>query len=63
MPHMFWSSNTLVQDIIGETAFGRTFNMLEGNDHLVPRNITKTMETGTYVRDTTTMCFTYAIFL
>lgn len=41
--------NTLAQDIIGETAFGRTFNMLEGNDHLVPRNITKTMETGTYV--------------
>ncbi|KAI9497880.1 cytochrome P450 [Zychaea mexicana] len=34
----------LALDIIGEAAFGKTFNMLEGNDHLVPRTITKNMK-------------------
>ena len=39
----------LALDIIGETAFGETFNMLEKSDHPVPRTITKNMETGSYV--------------
>lgn len=39
----------LALDIIGETAFGETFNMLEKSDHPVPRAITKNMQTGSYV--------------
>lgn len=39
----------LALDIIGETAFGETFNMLEKNDHPVPRTITQNMKTGSYV--------------
>ncbi|KAI9323898.1 cytochrome P450 [Dichotomocladium elegans] len=33
----------LAIDIIGETAFGRTFHMLEGEDHFIPRFIKKTL--------------------
>ncbi|CDH57423.1 p450 monooxygenase [Lichtheimia corymbifera JMRC:FSU:9682] len=39
----------LALDIIGETAFGETFNMLEKSDHPVPRAITKNMQTGSYL--------------
>ncbi|KAI8144337.1 cytochrome P450 [Fennellomyces sp. T-0311] len=39
----------LALDIIGETAFGKTFHMLEGNDHLVPRTISKNMRASSYL--------------
>ena len=39
----------LALDIIGETAFGQTFHMLEDNDHIVPKTINRTMEMGAYV--------------
>ena len=29
----------LALDVIGETAFGKTFNMVENNDHFVPTAI------------------------
>ncbi|KAI9498282.1 cytochrome P450 [Zychaea mexicana] len=34
----------LALDIIGETAFGQTFHMLETNDHMVPRTITTNLQ-------------------
>lgn len=39
----------LALDIIGETAFGQTFNMIENNDHFVPRTITSGMKVAQYV--------------
>ena len=39
----------LALDIIGETAFGKTFHMLEGNDHIVPRTINLSMKQSSYV--------------
>ncbi|KAI9255171.1 cytochrome P450 [Phascolomyces articulosus] len=39
----------LALDIIGETAFGKTFHMLEGNDHVVPRTISISMEKSSYL--------------
>ncbi|KAI8144332.1 cytochrome P450 [Fennellomyces sp. T-0311] len=39
----------LALDIIGETAFGQTFHMLEDNDHIVPKTITRNMETAAYL--------------
>ncbi|KAI9499050.1 cytochrome P450 [Zychaea mexicana] len=39
----------LALDIIGETAFGKTFHMLEGNDHIVPRTISSNMEKSSYI--------------
>ncbi|KAI9499051.1 cytochrome P450 [Zychaea mexicana] len=39
----------LALDIIGETAFGQTFHMLDGNDHIVPATITRNMETANYL--------------
>ena len=39
----------LALDIIGETAFGKTFHMLEGNDHIVPRTIGLSMKLSSYV--------------
>lgn len=33
----------LALDVIGETAFGQTFNMVENNDHFVPAAITDGM--------------------
>jgi hypothetical protein len=31
----------LALDVIGETAFGQTFNMVENNDHFVPTAISE----------------------
>ncbi|KAI7861163.1 cytochrome P450 [Circinella umbellata] len=39
----------LALDIIGETAFGKTFHMLEGKDHVVPTAISLGMETANYL--------------
>ncbi|KAI9255174.1 cytochrome P450 [Phascolomyces articulosus] len=39
----------LALDIIGETAFGQTFHMLEDNDHIVPSTISRNMETANYL--------------
>ena len=39
----------LAIDIIGETAFGQTFHMLEASDHMVPRSISKNMQYGAAV--------------
>ncbi|KAI8144826.1 cytochrome P450 [Fennellomyces sp. T-0311] len=39
----------LALDIIGETAFGQTFHMLEASDHVVPRTISKSMQLGAAV--------------
>ena len=39
----------LALDIIGETAFGKTFHMLEGNDHIVPAAISIEMVAANYV--------------
>ncbi|KAG2227376.1 hypothetical protein INT45_004332, partial [Circinella minor] len=39
----------LALDIIGETAFGKTFHMLEGNDHIVPRTINLSMRLSSYL--------------
>ncbi|KAI8144336.1 cytochrome P450 [Fennellomyces sp. T-0311] len=36
-------------DIIGETAFGETFHMLEGSDHWVPRTISKSLKAVAYM--------------
>ncbi|KAI9323899.1 cytochrome P450 [Dichotomocladium elegans] len=35
-------------DIIGETAFGKTFNMLEEGDHFIPRTVSMESEAGNY---------------
>ncbi|KAI9490543.1 cytochrome P450 [Zychaea mexicana] len=41
--------NYLILDIIGETAFGQTFELLEkDNDHIVPRTVSRTIETISY---------------
>lgn len=39
----------LALDIIGETAFGRSFDMLENNEHFVPRTIGNNMKINHYV--------------
>lgn len=36
-------------DIIGDIAFGKTFNMLENSDHAVPRVIANNMRLSCYV--------------
>ncbi|KAI9247518.1 cytochrome P450 [Phascolomyces articulosus] len=41
--------NYLMLDIIGETAFGQSFGLLENNDHVVPRTIAQTLETISYI--------------
>ncbi|ORZ00125.1 cytochrome P450 [Syncephalastrum racemosum] len=38
----------LALDIIGETAFGQSFDMLENNDHFVPKTITGSMKAAHY---------------
>ncbi|KAI8144334.1 cytochrome P450 [Fennellomyces sp. T-0311] len=39
----------LALDIIGETAFGKTFHMLENDDHLVPRTVKQNMEKTSFL--------------
>ncbi|KAL1933626.1 hypothetical protein VTP01DRAFT_7716 [Rhizomucor pusillus] len=39
----------LALDIIGETAFGRSFDMLENNEHFVPRTIGNNMKINHYL--------------
>lgn len=36
-------------DIIGETAFGQTFHLLEESNHFVPRTIQSNLEAASYV--------------
>lgn len=40
----------LALDIIGETAFGQTFNMIEHNNHPVPISIGKGLKLASHVR-------------
>lgn len=40
----------LAIDIIGATAFGQTFHMLENSDHFVPATVGNVMKAGAYVR-------------
>ena len=39
----------LALDVIGETAFGQTFQMVENGSHPVPAIISKRMKVGAYV--------------
>ncbi|KAI9499056.1 cytochrome P450 [Zychaea mexicana] len=39
----------LALDIIGETAFGQTFHLLDGDDHIVPATIARELETVSYI--------------
>lgn len=40
----------LALDIIAETAFGGTFHLLDGNDHLVPQVVNQNMKLASHVR-------------